>query len=132
MGHYWLATLPPLLAVADSPKEWGIIGALFIVSMALIRLIDRFMPRKGGGYSESDRELAKKITEIMSARDGDGMPRIWTPASLARGVQDMIKAQHESTEAMRDLLRTQKDGNDMMRKIYDSCTACRAANQPVE
>lgn len=121
MGYYWLATLPPLLAVVDSPKELGIIGALFIVSMALIRLIDRFIPRKGGGYNESDRERDKKAVELMSARDGDGMPRVWFPSSIGRAINDMVKAQKDGTEATRELLQVQKQAVQLMQKIQDSC-----------
>lgn len=121
MGNYWLASLLPLIAVADSPREWGIAGGLFLITMALIKLLERYLPNKRGCYEQADRDRAKKSADVISARDSDGMPRVWFPANAAKSLEKIVSGQGDTTSAVRELVIAQRETTDLMRAINLKC-----------
>jgi len=87
-------------AILAEIGDAAVAGGLVAIALAAIKVVDRLVLQKRTENGTPKR--VEKIHEIVTARDHDQYPRVWSP----RWVSELTKQMAETTRTTNELIRT--------------------------
>lgn len=121
------------LSATNAPVLVGLI----VLSMTLVRLVERLIDNRitrhngkksvtpnpsGGcrGLTEEEHAALMRLDDSHAKYDADGTPLWYVPRSLAATLTKIAETQDRTAVRLRDIVNTQKQMLDMMRRWEDS------------